>query len=96
MSTGEALFRSSTVDFQVWVAEGGQPFPLRAVLTYKPVPGKPQYHARFSHWNLSPPLTEALFRFRPPAETVKIPFLPQLLALGAEPPQAEGTPGEKP
>ena len=34
--------RTETVDYQVWIAEGAQPLPLRVVLTYKNAEGQPE------------------------------------------------------
>src|SRR5215471_18756691 len=44
--------KTPTVDFQVWIAEGDRPLPLRVVLTYKHSRGQPQFRAEFSDWNL--------------------------------------------
>ncbi|MGZ8250414.1 MAG: DUF2092 domain-containing protein, partial [Methylomagnum sp.] len=51
--------RTETVDYQVWIAAGDQPLPLRAVLTHKNAEGQPQFRAQFSDWNLSPQIQEA-------------------------------------
>jgi hypothetical protein len=75
--------RMDTVDFQVWVAEGDQPLPLRVVLTYKDAEGEPQFRAQFSDWNLSPEITDSMFAFTPPEGAEKIAFLPQLRAVAA-------------
>jgi Predicted periplasmic protein (DUF2092) len=42
------------VDFQLWIADGDQPLPLRAVLTYRREAGQPQFRAQFSDWNFEP------------------------------------------
>ncbi len=47
--------RTETVDYQVWIAVGAQPLPLRVVLTYKNADGDPQFRAQLTDWNLSPP-----------------------------------------
>jgi hypothetical protein len=66
--------KTATVDFQLWIAEGDRPLPLRAVLTYKNAPGQPQFRAQFSDWNLDINLPNSLFAFTPPAGANKIPF----------------------
>ena len=38
--------RTGTVDFEVWVADGAQPLPLRVVISYKNEPGQPQFRAQ--------------------------------------------------
>lgn len=66
--------RTATVDFQLWIADGDKPLPLRAVLTYKNSPGQPQFRAEFSDWNLNAEPPDSMFTFTPPAQAHKIPF----------------------
>jgi hypothetical protein len=70
--------RTKTVDYQVWIAEGSQPLPLRVVLTYKLAEGQPQFRAQFSDWNLAPQIDNAQFKFTPSEGAKKIAFLAQL------------------
>ena len=74
--------RSETVDYQVWVAEGDRPLPLRAVLTYKNAEGQPQFRAQFADWNFSPELKDTEFTFVPPEGARKIAFLAQVPEIG--------------
>jgi hypothetical protein len=66
------------VDFQVWVAQGGQPLPRRIVITYKDEPGQPQFWADLSNWNLAPEISDAIFGFTPPSGADRIEFLAEL------------------
>jgi hypothetical protein len=70
--------RTRDVDFQVWVADGDQPLPLRVVITYKKAPGQPQFWAQFSDWNLAPAVNEATFTAQIPAGAQKVAFAAQL------------------
>jgi len=70
--------RTPMVDFQVWVADGEAPLPLRIVITYKKAKGEPQFWAQFSDWNLAPPLEESTFQAKPPDGAQKIAFAAQL------------------
>ena len=70
--------RTETVDYQIWVAEGSQPLPLRVVLTYKNAEGQPQFRAQLSDWNLAPEVTESMFAFTPPPGAEKISFPAQV------------------
>lgn len=70
--------RTETVDYQVWIAEGAQPLPVRAVLTYKNAEGQPQFRAQFSDWNLTPQHQASQFVFTPPEGAKKIAFAAQL------------------
>jgi hypothetical protein len=87
--------RTDTVDFQVWVAEGDQPLPLRVVLTYNDAEGEPQHRAQFSDWNLSPEITDSMFAFTPPEGAEKIAFLPQLRAVAVPRKEAPDQSGEQ-
>lgn len=80
--------RTANVDFQVWVADGDWPLPLRVVLTYKAEEGQPQFWAQFSDWNLSPGITDATFAFTPPDGARKIAFLVQMPRVA--PPETQG------
>jgi hypothetical protein len=70
--------RTDTVDFQIWVADGEQPFPLRIVLTYKNAPAQPQFRAQFSNWSLAPEISAATFSAQVPEGAKKVAFAAQL------------------
>lgn len=70
--------RTNAVDFQVWVADGEQPLPLRVVITYRKSPGQPQFRAQLSDWNLAPAIGDATFAAAVPAGAKKIAFAAQL------------------
>ena len=76
--------RTETVDYQVWIAEGAQPLPLRIVLTYKNAEGQPTFRAQFSDWNLAPEIQDNQFAFTPPEGARKIAFLAQLPKIALE------------
>lgn len=88
--------RTKTVDYQVWIAEGSQPLPLRIVLTYKYAEGMPAFRAQFSDWNLNPTFAKKLFTFVPPEGAKKIAFLAELPhVVFEEPASVEQTGGQK-
>ena len=85
--------RTETVDYQVWIAEGAQPLPLRVVLTYKNAEGQPEFRAQFSDWNLAPKVQDSQFTFTPPEGARKIAFQAQLsdfATAGTESPEQPG------
>lgn len=85
--------RTETVDYQVWIAEGAQPLPLRIVLTYKNAEGQPEFRAQFSDWNLAPEVQDSQFAFTPPEGARKIAFQAQLAdfaTAGTESPEQPG------
>ena len=67
--------RMADVDFQLWLQEGEQPLPLRAIITYKQAAGQPQFAANLSDWNLAPKIDEAALAFSPPAGAEAVPFM---------------------
>jgi len=69
--------RTADIDFQVWVADGDKPVPLRVVITYRKSPGQPQYWAQFADWNMAPALGDAAFTAQPPAGAMKVEFAAQ-------------------
>jgi hypothetical protein len=83
--------RTGTVDFQVWIADGDRPLPLRIVITYVNEPGQPQFRAQFLDWKPGSPVDASLFRFSPPADARQIAFAVQVpdLAAGIATPAAD-------
>lgn len=86
--------RTARTDFQVWIAEGKRPLPLRIVMSYPAEEGQPQFRADFSQWNLSPRFDKATFRFTPPADARQIVFVVQLQPMEASSVQSDGA-GDK-
>ncbi len=74
--------RTRDIDFQLWIAGEGEPLPRRVVITYKHAEGQPQFWALFSDWNLSPPVSDGLFAFKPPEGAERIPFLVRVSKTG--------------
>ena len=70
--------RTDSVDFQVWIADGGKPLPVRIVLTYRAAAGQPQFRAQFSDWNLAPEIADATFVAELPEGAQKVAFASQL------------------
>ena len=75
--------RMADVDFQVWLAKGEQPLPLRVIITYKQDVGQPQFSANLSDWNLAPKIEDAPFAFSPPAGAEAVPFMIRVPAAAA-------------
>ncbi|WP_227746842.1 DUF2092 domain-containing protein [Paraburkholderia franconis] len=73
--------RTDTVDFQVWIADGNEPYPVRVVLTYKDSPGQPQFWGQLSNWNFAPKLVEDTFVVRIPDGANKIAFAAEIPTL---------------
>ena len=68
-------YRQADVDFQLCIAEGEHPLPLKLVITTTDQPEQPQYEARMT-WDLKPRLTAGAFTFTPPENALPITFRP--------------------
>jgi len=69
------VFRQETIDWQIWIADGSRPLPQRTVITYKDLPGAPQFTVRFSEWDLATPATDGLFIFTPSEDLERVDFM---------------------
>jgi len=65
-------FRNNDVDWQLWVAVGGDPIPRKYVITSKAVTGAPQYTLRIKDWKTDVPVATDAFAFKPPANSEKV------------------------
>ncbi len=70
------LFTGKDRDWQMWVSRERQPLPMKVVITYKNIPGNPQYTAILSKWNFSPDIPTDTFTYEPSEEAIGIEFLP--------------------
>ncbi len=70
------LFSRPGVDFQVWVADSGQPLPRKYVVTDTGTPALLSVTTVMSDWNVAPAVADAQFTFVPPQGTKPITFMP--------------------
>lgn len=68
-------FSKPGTDFQVWVARGDQPLPMKLVITSRDVLSTPQFSVLLRDWNVDVVLDDATFSFEPPAEAQAIEFI---------------------
>jgi hypothetical protein len=73
---------TDSVDFQLWIADGNRPLPLRVVIRYIHEPGQPQFWSEFSNWNTSPQLASSTFQLALPKDAKKIAFAIQVARPG--------------
>lgn len=69
-------FRNAEVDWQLWVAQGDKPLPMKYVITSKRMPESPQFVVQLSKWNTAPKITDKTFVFKPPKGSTQIEFIP--------------------
>lgn len=74
VATHHLAGRTDAVDYQVWVAAGADPTPVRIVLTYRTAEGQPEFRAQFSDWDFSLQNLDEKFIFQPPDGARKIAF----------------------
>lgn len=60
------------IDLELWVEKNDQSLPRRLIVTYRTLPGQPDFVAAFSSWNFSIHPTDADFVFQPPAGAVQV------------------------
>ncbi|PZV18762.1 MAG: hypothetical protein DCF20_01480 [Pseudanabaena sp.] len=72
------LFTESNRNFQLWISDDDEPLLQKIVITYKDLPGAPQYTAILSNWNFKPQIPTDAFNFTPPLGAGKIEFLPKV------------------
>lgn len=65
--------RNEIGGMQLWIGRDDS-LPRRITITYEHEPGRPQFRARLTGWNLSPQITAATFAFVPPKGAEKIAF----------------------
>jgi hypothetical protein len=70
------LFIRPEVDFQIWVAEGTQPWPIKYVVTETGTPSRLSVTTFMSDWNTAFAADDAQFSFAPPKGSQKIEFMP--------------------
>lgn len=75
VSCDHLLFSRPGVDFQIWIAEGDSPLPFKYVVTDTATPELLGFVTYMRNWEITPIVTESLFKFEPPKGTKKITFL---------------------
>ena len=67
-------FVDKEVDWQVWIEDGTETVPCKVVVTYKMLPGSPQFSAVLSEWRLDERLADTVFVPKIPDGVRKIDF----------------------
>ena len=65
-------FRAKEVDWQIWIAQGEQPYPCRYVISAKLTDGEPQYSIQIRDWKTGDAVSATDFSFTPPADAEKV------------------------
>jgi hypothetical protein len=65
-------FRTSEVDWQIWIEMGDRPIPRKYVITSKTVTAAPQYTLRIKEWKTDAQISADSFTFSPPQGTKQV------------------------
>ena len=68
-------FSKPGTDFQLWIARGGQPLPLKLVITSSDVMSAPQFTALIREWDIEPGISQETFDFAQPEDAQAIEFI---------------------
>lgn len=69
-------FRQGSVDWQIWIAAGERPLPIKVVITDRSDEARPQ-SVKYMTWNLKPSFRDSAFRFVPPKGAAKVAMQPR-------------------
>jgi hypothetical protein len=64
------------MELELWLEKNAQSLPRRLIVTYRSLPGEPNFTATFSNWNFSIHPSDAEFVFEPPPGAVKVALRP--------------------
>ena len=64
------------IELELWLSKDEKSLPRRLIVTYRSVPGEPNFIALFSDWNFDIHPTDADFAFQPPAGAQQVALKP--------------------
>lgn len=65
-------FRKKEVDWQIWIAHGDYPYPVRYVITSKFIEGEPQYSIQTRNWKTGSEVPATSFHFMNSTKAEKV------------------------
>jgi hypothetical protein len=68
-------FRQPGIDWQIWIADGAKPLPLRIAIVSSTDPARPQFQADLA-WNTAPQFAANAWTFAPPPNTHAVAYRP--------------------
>ena len=85
-------FRTTEVDWQIWIAQGSRPYPCRYVITSKKVAQAPQYSVTIRNWKTGDAVKPGEFGFKNATNAKKVELtdlpnldeLPNIFAVGGK------------
>lgn len=79
------------IDLELWLEQGGQSVPRRLIVTYRQLPGQPDFVAEFSNWNFAVHPADLDFVFQPPPGAVQVALKPPAKPTAANPARGQPT-----
>ncbi|MGC1888397.1 MAG: DUF2092 domain-containing protein [Stellaceae bacterium] len=70
------FFQPPGIELELWVEKNDQSLPRRLIVTYRTLPGQPNFIAEFSDWNFNIHPSDADFTFQPPADATEVQLKP--------------------
>jgi hypothetical protein len=64
------------IELELWLSKNDQSLPSRLVVTYRMLPGEPNFLAEFSDWSFNIHPSDAAFAFQPTAGAVEVALKP--------------------
>jgi hypothetical protein len=77
------FFQPPGIELELWLSKNDQALPRRLIVTYRTLPGQPNFIAEFSDWNLNIHPSDADFVFQPPAGATQVELKPVAAAAPA-------------
>ena len=71
--TMQYAFRQPGIDWQIWIATGDKPLPLRVEIVASDDPARPRFEAELT-WDTAVTFAADTFAFTPPANAKQIPI----------------------
>lgn len=76
VATDHLAFDRNDIQFQIWIATGEKPAPVKILINQKNLPATPQWTSYIRDWNNAPQLKPGTFAFTAPTGVQKIKFVP--------------------
>ena len=76
------------IELELWLEKSEQALPRRLIVTYRDLPGQPNFIAEFSDWNFNIHPSDADFAFQPPPGAEQVALAPE--AQAATPAKGKG------
>jgi len=70
------FFQPPGIELELWVAKSEQSLPRRLIVTYRTLPGQPNFIAEFSDWKFNVQTPDADFAFQPPVGATQVELKP--------------------